>query len=134
MAKPARVAAHDRREIKALPDQRHDQPRKVVPRHIVLHPRRQQLHIVDLPGAKFLAHNHAWNQTLHNLTSHYSDRLLAGGLGHTEPVNISPTDPTPYYDQWKSPGTLDGFMRASSRPSGRARDGTRGRCWWPEER
>src|SRR5260370_19938325 len=76
MAKPARVAAHDRREIKALPDQRHDQPRKVVPRHIVLHPRRQQLHIVDLPGAKFLAHNHAWNQTLHNLTSHYSDRLL----------------------------------------------------------
>ena len=49
------VAPHDRRQIEALPHQRYDQPRKVLLRHMILHARRQQLQIVDLPGAKFLA-------------------------------------------------------------------------------
>ncbi len=76
LTEPARVAASNRRQIKLLPDQRYDQPRQVVPRHIVLHARRQKLRLVNLPGAKFLAHGPARNQTRPHLTSHYSDRLL----------------------------------------------------------
>ena len=39
LTEPARVAAGDARQIEALPHQRHDQPRQVVLRHIVLHAR-----------------------------------------------------------------------------------------------
>jgi hypothetical protein len=44
-----------------------------------LHARRQQLGFVDLPRAKFLAHQPTRNQIRRNLTSDYSDKLL----GHT---------------------------------------------------
>src|SRR5579883_1141700 len=53
------------------------QPRQVVLRHIVLHARRQKLCLVDLPGAKFLAHKPTKNHTPRLLTSEYSDRLPA---------------------------------------------------------
>ena len=76
LTKTTAVAADDRRQIQALAHQRYDQPRYVILCHIVLHARRQQLHIIDLPGAKFLAHNHATNQIPNHLTRHYSDRLL----------------------------------------------------------
>jgi len=76
LPEPARVAGREGREIEALPDQRHDQPRQVGRRHVVRDARRQQLHLVDLPGAKMLAHDPARNQTRGNLGSDYSDRLL----------------------------------------------------------
>ena len=76
LAEHAPVAAGNRRQIKLLPDQRHDQPRQVVLGHIVLHTRRQKLRLIDLPRAKVLAHGPARNQTRPNLTSDYSDRLL----------------------------------------------------------
>ena len=71
-----RVAAGNRRKIKLSLHQRHDQPRQVVLGHVVLHARRQKLRLIDLPGAKILAHNPARNRTRHHLTSDYSDRLL----------------------------------------------------------
>src|SRR5215218_2864117 len=57
LPQPALVAADDRGKIKLLPNECHNQPRQVVPGHIVLHARRQKLGFVYLPGAKFLAHN-----------------------------------------------------------------------------
>jgi hypothetical protein len=41
----------------------------VILRHIILHARRQKLGLIDLPGAKFLAHGCARNQTRALLTS-----------------------------------------------------------------
>ncbi len=38
----------------------------------------QELYIVDLPGAKFLAHDNAKNQIRRRLNSHYSDRPPRG--------------------------------------------------------
>jgi len=35
--------------------------------------------LIDIPGAKILAHSPSLNQTRSELKSHYSDRLLAQG-------------------------------------------------------
>src|SRR3981189_3269322 len=45
-------------------------------RHEVLHIRRQQQCLIDIPGAKILAHSPSLNQTRSELNSDYSDRLL----------------------------------------------------------
>src|SRR5258706_10794570 len=45
-------------------------------RHEVLHIRRQQQCLIDIPGAKILAHSPRLNQTRSELNSDYSDRLL----------------------------------------------------------
>jgi hypothetical protein len=45
-------------------------------RHEVLHIRRQQQRLIDIPGAKILAHGPWLNQTRSELNSDYSDRLL----------------------------------------------------------
>ena len=62
LSERARVTADNRAKIKIFPDQRYDQPREVVLGHVVLHARRQKLCLIDLPGAKILAHNSARNQ------------------------------------------------------------------------
>src|SRR3954470_22062919 len=77
LTQSARVTAGDRGKIKLFPDKGHDQPRQMVLRHIVLHARRQKLRLINLPAPKIFAHSHAKNQTHSNLTSDYSDRLLA---------------------------------------------------------
>src|SRR6266481_32135 len=46
-------------------------------RHEVLHIRRQKQRLIDIPGAKILAHGPTLNQTRPELNSDYSDRLLA---------------------------------------------------------
>jgi hypothetical protein len=56
LAERTRLATSDLREIQALADQRQDEPRQVVLRHVVLHVCRQELRLIDLPGAKVLAH------------------------------------------------------------------------------
>ena len=43
----------------------------------VLHAWWQKLRLIDLPGAKMLAHRAGTNQTRAKLNSDYSDRLLA---------------------------------------------------------
>jgi hypothetical protein len=48
-------------------------------RHEVLHIRRQKQRLIDIPGAKILAHSPRLNQTRPELNSDYSDRLLAVG-------------------------------------------------------
>src|SRR5246500_2981449 len=45
-------------------------------RYKVLHIRRQQQRLIDIPGAKILAHSPTLNQTRSDLNSDYSDRLL----------------------------------------------------------
>ena len=45
-------------------------------RHEILHIRRQQQRLIDIPGAKILAHGPRLNQTRSELKSHYPDRLL----------------------------------------------------------
>src|SRR5450631_2645639 len=45
-------------------------------RHEVLHIRRQKQRLIDIPGAKILAHGPSLNQTRSELKSDYSDRLL----------------------------------------------------------
>jgi hypothetical protein len=45
-------------------------------RHEVLHIRRQKQCLIDIPGAKILAHSPSLNQTRSDLNSDYSDRLL----------------------------------------------------------
>src|SRR6267154_4907128 len=45
-------------------------------RHEVLHIRRQKQRLIDIPGAKILAHGPRLNQTRSELNSDYSDRLL----------------------------------------------------------
>src|SRR5258706_10701646 len=62
----------------ALPHQLNDKPRDMAFRHEVLHIRRQQQCLIDIPGAKILAHSPRLNQTRSELNSDYSDRLLAG--------------------------------------------------------
>src|SRR3984893_10921587 len=73
----AHIAAHDLLEIKALPHQFNDKPRDMAFRHKVLHIRRQQQRLIDIPGPKILAHSPRLNQTRSELNSDYSDRLLA---------------------------------------------------------
>src|SRR5229473_2853872 len=64
-------------EIEALPHQFNDKPRDMAFRHEVLHIRRQKQCLIDIPGAKILAHSPRLNQTRPALNSDYSDRLLA---------------------------------------------------------
>jgi hypothetical protein len=45
-------------------------------RHEVLHIRWQKQRLIDIPGAKILAHSPTLNQTRSDLNSDYSDRLL----------------------------------------------------------
>src|SRR3984885_698160 len=80
LPQPAPVAAAHRGKVKLLSNQRHDQPRQMLLGHVVLHARRQKLRFIDLPGTKVLAHGYATNQTRPNLTSDFSDRLLATAL------------------------------------------------------
>src|SRR6476661_2624965 len=77
LAQPTHVAAHDRLEIQALPHQSNDKPRDVVLGHEVPYIRRQKQRLIDIPGAKVLAHSPSLNQTRWHLNSDYSDRLLA---------------------------------------------------------
>src|SRR5665811_1358744 len=76
----AHIAARDLLEIKALPHQLNDKPRDMAFRHKVLHIRRQQQCLIDIPGAKILAHSPSLNQTRSELNSDYSDRLLGATL------------------------------------------------------
>src|SRR5258705_2986112 len=87
----AHIAARDLLEIKALPHQLNDKPRDMAFRHEVLHIRRQQQRLIDIPGAKILAHGPRLNQTRSELNSDYSDRLLARfakAAGAGEMLNI----------------------------------------------
>src|ERR1700751_5959135 len=77
LPEPAHIAARDLLEIEALPHQRNDKPRDMALRYKVLHIRRQQQRLIDIPGAKILAHSPTLNQTRSDLNSDYSDRLLA---------------------------------------------------------
>src|SRR5271169_4725603 len=76
LAQPTHIAAHDRLEIQTLPHQPNDKPRDVVLGHEVPHIRRQKQRLIDIPGAKVLAHSPNLNQTRWDLNSDYSDRLL----------------------------------------------------------
>src|SRR6266576_5419050 len=76
LAQPTPVAAHDRLEIQAVPHQPNDKPRDVVLGHEVPHIRRQKQRLIDIPGAKVLAHSPRLNQTRWDSNSDYSDRLL----------------------------------------------------------
>jgi len=78
LAQRALVARRDRLQIQALAHQRHHQARQVAGRDKVVHRRRQQLCLVDPPGAKMLAHGPAQNPTRARKATHYSDRLLGG--------------------------------------------------------
>src|SRR5712672_1471241 len=77
LPEPAHIAARDLLEIEALPHQLDDKPRDMAFRHEVLHIRRQKQRLIDIPGAKILAHSPSLNQTRSELNSDYSDRLLA---------------------------------------------------------
>src|SRR6202011_2269738 len=87
LAQPTRVAARDLLEIEALTHQPNDKPRDVVLGHEILHARRQKQRLIDIPGAKILAHSPRLNQTRSELNSDYSDRLLE--------------QPTTQYRYWK---------------------------------
>src|ERR1700731_308005 len=76
----AHIAPRDLLEIEALPHQFNDKPRDMAFRHEVLHIRRQQQCLIDIPGPKILAHSPRLNQTRSELNSDYSDTLLGGGL------------------------------------------------------
>src|SRR5579863_2304588 len=67
LAEPARVAAGDLAQIKALSDDGNNQPGQVVLSQVILNARRQQMPLVNLPWPKMLAHGHAKNQTRRNL-------------------------------------------------------------------
>src|SRR6185312_16131304 len=83
LAEPARVAARDLAQIEALSDDANNQPGQVVLCHVILNARRQQMRLVNLPGAKVLALRPAKNQTRPNFASDYSDRLLVAPLLRT---------------------------------------------------
>jgi hypothetical protein len=70
------VRMTDVNAFEALPHQPNDKPRDVVLRHEVPHVRRQKQRLIDIPGAKVLAHGPSLNQTRWDLNSDYSDRLL----------------------------------------------------------
>src|SRR5258705_7712839 len=88
LPEPAYIAVRDLLEIKALPHQLNDKPRDMAFRHEVLHIRRQQQCLIDIPGAKILAHSPRLNQTRSELNSDYSDRLLA------ESMRTAPSSPS----------------------------------------
>src|SRR3977135_2254280 len=81
LPEPAHIAARDLLEIEALPHQLNDKPRDMAFRHEVLHIRRQHQCLIEIPGAKILAHSSSLNQTRSKLNSDYSDRLLGLELG-----------------------------------------------------
>jgi hypothetical protein len=60
-----------------------DKPRDVVLGHEVPHIRRQKQRLIDIPGAKVLAHSPSLNQTRWDLNSDYSDRLLEEEITNT---------------------------------------------------
>src|SRR5260370_12698377 len=72
----AHITPRDILEMKAIPHQLNDKPRDMASRHKVLHIRRQQQCLIDIPGAKILAHSPRLNQTRSELNRYYSDRLL----------------------------------------------------------
>src|SRR5258706_15895824 len=74
----------------ALPHQLNDKPRDMAFRHEVLHIRRQQQCLIDIPGAKILAHSPRLNQTRSELNSDYSDRLL-GPIGPPRSCHLAMT-------------------------------------------
>src|SRR5882757_5610883 len=76
----AHIAARDLLQIEALPHQFNDKSRDVALRHEILHVRRQKQRLIDIPGAKILAHSPSLNQTRSELNSDYSDRLLVRSL------------------------------------------------------
>src|ERR1700731_4012179 len=78
LPKTTHIAARDLLQIKALPHQLNDKPRDMAFRHEVLHIRRRQQCLIDIPGAKILAHSSSLNQPRSKLNSDYSDRLLGG--------------------------------------------------------
>src|SRR5271167_1266695 len=80
LAQPTHIAAHDRLEIQTLPHQPNDKPRDVVLGHEVPRIRRQKQRLIDIPGAKVLAHSPNLNQTRWDLNSDYSDRLLGEAI------------------------------------------------------
>ena len=80
LPEPAHIATRNLPEIEALPHQFNDEPRDMAFRHEVLHIRRQKQRLIDIPGAKILAHRPSLNQTRSELNSDYSDRLLAGTM------------------------------------------------------
>src|SRR5580698_8447913 len=65
-----------------------DKPRDVVLGHEVPHIRRQKQRLIDIPGAKVLAHSPSLNQTRWDLNSDYSDRLLAGDACQTRRMSL----------------------------------------------
>src|SRR6266478_3581999 len=91
LPEPAHIAARDLLEIEALPHQLNDKPRDMAFRHKVLHIRRQKQRLIDIPGAKILAHSPSLNQTRSELNSDYSDRLLV----IPEPFCVHSTLPWP---------------------------------------
>src|SRR5271168_2975278 len=86
LAEPTHIAAHDRLEIQTLPHQPNDKPRDAVLGHEVPHIRRQKQRLIDIPGAKVLAHSPSLNQTRWDLNSDYSDRLLARRIASGPPT------------------------------------------------
>src|SRR5439155_21862961 len=95
LPKPAHIAARDLLEIEALPHQFNDKPRDMAFRDEVLHIRRQKQRLIDIPGAKILAHGPRLNLTRSELNSYYSDRLLGDLVGHWHdiPSDIEPQKP-----------------------------------------
>ena len=63
LPEPAHIAARDLLEIETLPHQLNDKPGDMAFRHEVLHIWRQKQRLIDIPGAKILAHSPRLNQT-----------------------------------------------------------------------
>src|SRR3981081_1795175 len=80
LPEPAPLTAPALTAIEALPHQLNDKPRDMAFRHEVLHIRRQQQCLIDIPGTKILAHSPSLNQTRSELNSDYSDRLLGDSM------------------------------------------------------
>src|SRR5271167_3782551 len=106
LAEPTHIAAHDRLEIQTLPHQPNDKPRDVVLRHEVPHIRRQKQRLIDIPGAKVLAHSPSLNQTRWDLNSYYSDRLLVL-LRHRISRSFRSDPPCTAWASCQSPGESD---------------------------
>src|SRR6266403_129145 len=78
-------------------------------RHEVLHIRRQKQRLIDIPGAKILAHSPRLNQTRPELNSDYSDRLLVGGHGNG--IASKSAEPRAAATHWVA-GAVDRFEAA----------------------
>src|SRR5260221_12590307 len=60
LPEPAHIAARDLLEIEALPHQFNDKPRHMAFRHEVLHIRRQNDRLVNIPAPKILANRQSF--------------------------------------------------------------------------